>query len=96
VGRDIYQTDNRLVSPRFSNYGSPIAVSDRNARSILLGKDALRSGDIFFKGCLGLLDDADVIAILDKNVVNAFPAGTIGSGTVNQNDIPNPTLFVLR
>ena len=43
-----------------------------------------------------LLDDADVVTILDKNVVNAFPAGTICPGTVNQNDIPDPRLFALR
>jgi len=64
-------------------------VSDQNARPILLTKDALRSGDIVFKGGLRLLDDADVIAILDQNVVNALPAGTICPGTVNENDIAN-------
>jgi hypothetical protein len=41
------------------------------------------------------LDDADVKAIFDKNVVNALPAGTICPGAVNQNDIPNAMLFVL-
>jgi len=71
-------------------------VSDKNARSILLSKDALGRGDIFFKGRLRLLDDADVVAILNKNVVNAFPAGTIGPGTVNQNNVPNAMLFILR
>ena len=46
VGRDVDQTDNQWMSPRFSNYGSPIAVSDKNARSILLIEDTLRSGDV--------------------------------------------------
>jgi len=81
---------------RFGNYRSPVAVSDKNARPILLSKDALRRGDIFFKGRLRLLDDADVVAILNKNVVNAFPAGTICPGTVNQNNVPNAMLFILR
>ena len=89
VGRDVHQTGNRWIRPRFGNYGSPIAVSDKNARSILLSKDALRGGHIIFKGRLRLLDDADVVAILDKNVVNTFPARTICPGTVNQNNIPN-------
>jgi hypothetical protein len=30
------------------------------------------------------LDDADVVPILDENVVNALPAGTICPGAVNQ------------
>jgi hypothetical protein len=71
-------------------------MSDQNALAILLSNDALRSGDIIFEGSLRLLDDADVVAILDQNVVNAFPAGTICPGSVNQNNIPNAMLFVLR
>jgi hypothetical protein len=61
-----------------------------------LSKEAFRSGDIIFKGRLRLLDDADVVAIFHKNVVNALPAGTICPGTVNQNDIANARRFVLR
>src|ERR1022692_583419 len=49
VGCDVHQTGNRWIRPRFGNYGSPIAVRDKNARSILLSKDALRRGDIFLK-----------------------------------------------
>ena len=96
VGRDVHQSGNRWICPGFSNYGATITMSDKNARSILLSKDALRSGDIFFEGRLRLLNDADVVAILDKNVVNAFPARTICPGTVNQNNIPNAMLLVLR
>ena len=70
-------------------------MGDQNALSILLSKDAFRSGDIVFKGCLRFLHDADVVAILDQNVVNAFPAGTICPRAVNENNIANPTLFVL-
>ncbi len=61
---DVHQSDNRWIRPGFSNYRSPVAMSDKNARSILLSNDALRSGDIFFKGRLRLLDNADVVAIL--------------------------------
>jgi len=35
VGRDIHQTGDRWIRPRFGNYRSPIAVTDKNARSIL-------------------------------------------------------------
>ena len=96
VGRDVHQSGNRWIRSRFGNYGSPVAVSDKNARSILLSQDAFCGSHIFFKGRLRLLDDADVVAILDKNVVNAFPAGTIRPGAVNQNNIPNAMRFGLR
>src|SRR5678815_1425349 len=66
VGRDVHQPGNRWVGSGFSNYSSPVAVSNKNAWSILQGKDALRSSHIFFKRRLRLLDDADPIAILDK------------------------------
>jgi len=59
------------------------------------GKGALGGSNIIFKGCFRLLDDADVVAILGKNVVNALPAGTICPGTVNQNDIPNAMVLAL-
>src|ERR1700688_2464903 len=91
VGRDVHQTGNRWIRPCFGDYGSPIAMSDKNARSILLSKDAIRGRYIIFKGRLRLLDDADVVAILDKNVVNTFPAGTICPGTVDQNNVPDAT-----
>jgi hypothetical protein len=81
---------------RFGNNGSPIAVSDKNTRSILLSKDALGGSHIILKGRLRLLNDADVIAILHKNVVNALPAGTIRPSAVNQNNISNAMLLVLR
>ena len=53
VGRDVHQTGNRWMSPRFSNYGATITMSDKNARSILLIKDALRSGDVSWKDVSG-------------------------------------------
>ena len=35
VSRDVHQSGNRWIRSRFGNYGSPIAVSDKNAWSIL-------------------------------------------------------------
>src|ERR1700733_6003179 len=96
VGRDVYQTGNRWICAGFGNYGSPIAMTDKNAPSVLLRKDALGGSHIFFKGCLRLLDDADVVAILDQDVVNAFPARTIRPRTVDKNNIPNAMLLALR
>jgi hypothetical protein len=71
-------------------------MADENAQSILKSKDALGSGDIVYEGCLGLLHDADVVTILDKDVVNALPARTIGPGTVNQNNVPNAMVLIRR
>jgi hypothetical protein len=34
VGCDVHLTDDRWIGPRFGNYGSPIAVSDKSARPI--------------------------------------------------------------
>jgi hypothetical protein len=61
-----------------------------------LSEDALRGSHIVFKGRLRLLDDADVVTILDKDVVDALPAGTICPGSVNQNNVPSAILLVLR
>src|SRR5205807_3972318 len=52
VGRHVHQSDNRWIRPGFSNYRSPIAMSDKNARSILLSKRALRGSHILLKGSL--------------------------------------------
>jgi hypothetical protein len=59
-------------------------------------KDALRSRDIFLERRLRLLNDAYVETILDKNVVNAFPARTIRPCAVNQNNIPNAMIVIVR
>jgi hypothetical protein len=63
---------------------------------LLKSKCALRSGHVFFKGRLRLLDDADVVTIFDKNVVDAFPAGTICPSSMHQNNILDATLGSLR
>ena len=96
VGRDVDQSGNRRIRSRLSNHRSAIAMSDQNAGSILLSEHALGSSHIVFKGGLRFLNDADVVAILNQNIVNAFPAGTICPGTVHQNDVPNARLFGLR
>src|ERR1700688_3760184 len=96
VRRDVHQSGNGRIGSRFRNYGSPIAMRNKNARSILQSEDALGGGHILFKGRFRLLDDAHVVAVLDQNVVDAFPPGPICPRTVNQNNIPNAMLFVLR
>src|SRR6202041_667316 len=87
VGCDIYQTYNRWIRTSLRDYSSSVAVGDKNARPILLSKDALRGSHVIFKGRLRLLHDADVEAVVDKDVVNTLPAGTIRPGSVHQHDI---------
>ena len=96
VGRDIHQAGNRWIRARFRNYSSPVAVSDKDAWAILLSEGKPGGSYILFKGCLWFLDNADVVAVLDKYVGNTFPARTIGRGAVDQNNIPNAMLLVLR
>src|ERR1700731_203470 len=96
VGRDIYQSGNCWIRSGLSNYGSTITVSDKNAQSILLSEGAFCSCHIFFKGCLRLLDDVNVVTIFDENVVNTLPARTICPGAVYQNNVPHAMVFVLR
>jgi hypothetical protein len=81
VSRDAHQSGNGWVRSCFRNFGAPVAAPD--ARSILLGKDALGGGRIFFKGRLRFLDDADVISVRDQDVINAFPARTIRPRAMN-------------
>jgi hypothetical protein len=90
---NIHQSGNRWIRARFGNHGSPIAVSDKNALPILQGKNAFRCRHVILEGRLGLLDDADVEAIFDKNVVNAPPAGTVRPGPVNQHNIANALIL---
>jgi hypothetical protein len=70
-------------------------VTDKNARCILHSKNSLRGSNVVVEGGFRFLDDADVVAILDQDVVNALSARTIRPGTVNQNNIPNATTLVL-
>src|ERR1700688_185096 len=80
VGSDVHQSGDRRICARFRDYRSPIAVRDKNARSVLKSEGAFGGSHIVFKRRFRFLDDTDVVAILDKNVVNAFPAGTIRPG----------------
>src|SRR5580700_2274772 len=87
VGCDVHQTNNNGIVPGFRDYRSPIAMSYKNTRTVLLSQDASCRGYIFFKRRLRLLYDADVIAVLDKNVVDAFPPRSVGPGAVNEHNV---------
>jgi hypothetical protein len=83
-------------APCLSNHGSSIAVGDKDDWSVLQREDALHGGHIILEGRLGLLDEADLEVVFHENVVDAVPARTICPGAVNQHNIPNAMLLVLR
>src|SRR6267154_3063528 len=60
---NVHQSGDRWVRARFGNYGSPIAVRYKDARSVLQCEDTLHGTYIVLEGRLWLLDDADVEAI---------------------------------
>src|ERR1700722_2284139 len=78
---NVNQSGNRWVRARFGNDGSPIAVCDKDARSVLQCEDPLHCGHVSLEGRLRLLDDADHVAVLDKNVVDAFPTRSVCPGS---------------
>src|SRR6267154_4638389 len=84
---NIHQSSNGWIRARFGNYGSPITVRDKDARSVLQCEDTLHGGHIIPKGRFRLLDDADFETILDKVVVNAPPTRTVRPSTVDEDDI---------
>jgi hypothetical protein len=77
---NIHQSGNRWIRARFCDYGSPIAVRDKDTRSGLRCEDPLHGGHIILGGRLRLLDDADVEAIPDKVVVNALQSELSAQG----------------
>ena len=65
---DVHQSDNGCNGSRFRNNGSPIAVRDKDGRSVLQCEDTPYRGHIIGEGRLRLLDDADVEAIPDEDI----------------------------
>src|SRR3984957_20994640 len=63
VRRDVHQSDNSWIRASFRNYGSAVAASDKNARSILQGEHTLRRSQIILERRLRLLDEADDVAV---------------------------------
>jgi hypothetical protein len=77
VGGDVRQPDDGWIISRFGDYGSTVAVGHKNAGAILQSEDAFGGSAIVFKGRFGFLNNAYLETVLDKDVVNAFPARTI-------------------
>src|SRR5689334_6673801 len=72
----VHQSGNGWIRACFRNYGSPVAVRDKDARPVLHCENTLHGCHIILEGRLWFLDDAYVEAIPDKIVVNAPPTRT--------------------
>jgi hypothetical protein len=96
MGSDVDESGDRGIIASFGDDGSAIAVSDEKALAILQSEDPLCSSNIFLKGGLGLLYDAHAVTVSDENVRDAFPAGAICPGSVDENDIANPVFIAGR
>jgi hypothetical protein len=84
---NIDQADNGRVVSRFGDYRTSVAVSNKDAGSFLPGKHAFGGRHVIFKGCFGFLNNAYVETMLNKDVINALPARTIGPCAMHQYDI---------
>src|ERR1700686_1298359 len=71
----------------FSDYRSPVGMANENCRSVLHCKSSLGNCYVVLQRYRRILDDADVIAVLLQDFVNAFPACAVNKTTVNQNDV---------
>jgi hypothetical protein len=70
-------------------------MTDKYAWPILLSEDALGGSHVFSKRGLRLLNNAHVVSVSDKNVVDTLPARAIGPSAMNQNDIADAILVIL-
>ncbi len=62
-------------------------MADQNGGPILRSKHSPGHGNVVFQRNGGILDDADVKAILRQNVVNALPTRAIHEAAMHKNDI---------
>jgi hypothetical protein len=93
---DIDQSHDRGIVAGLGNHRAAVAVSHENARSVLLCDNPFRGSDVFLKRGLGLLYDADGVAVLDQDVVHPLPTRTICPRTMHEHDVPNWMWSVLR
>jgi hypothetical protein len=76
--------DVRMLS-RLGDDHPAITVSDQDTRTGLV-EDATCRGHVGVEGRLGLLNNANGIAVAYENIRDRLPSATIGEGTVDEND----------
>jgi len=87
VGGDVDQANDGWVISCFRDYGTTIAMSNKKARSVLQSYNAFGGGDVILEGRFRLLNHAYIEMVLNKNVINLFPARAICPGAVYEYDV---------
>ncbi len=64
-----------------------VGVADENHGPVLRSEDELRSRNVVGQRESRVLDDADGVAVLLQNSVNALPSCAIHEATVDENDV---------
>src|SRR5229473_6573010 len=97
-GGDIHEPCNPGIVSGFRDHRSSIGVADENCRPVLRCKSSLGSRHVALQRYRGVLDDADIVAVLFQDTVDALPARAVHKSTVDQNDVvhcslPPPSRF---
>ncbi len=62
-------------------------MADKNGWPVLSFKSAFGDSYVTFQGYRRILNDADVVAVLFKDLVHALPARAVHKTAMNQNDV---------
>src|SRR6185312_4149449 len=90
-----YESRDFGMPARLSDHHAAVRVTDQDRRTYLLIEDQIGRGHVALQRNGRILDDADVETVLLEDVVEASPARAVDEGTVNQNDIVDPSHGVL-
>src|SRR5207244_10613976 len=71
----------------FSDYRSPIGMANENCRSVLRCKNSPGNCYVVLQRYCRILDDADAVAVLLQDLVDALPASAVNKATVDENDV---------
>ena len=86
-GRDVDERRHVGIGASLGDHRPAVGVADENDRLALRVDDALGRGHVAFERQRRILDDADVVAVLLQDVVDALPAGAVHETAVNENDV---------
>jgi hypothetical protein len=76
-GGDIHEPCNLVIVSSFGDHRSSIGVAYENCRPVLGCKNALGNRHVVLERYCGILDDADIVAVLLQRVVDAFPSRAV-------------------
>jgi hypothetical protein len=86
-GRHIDQTRDLRVGAGFGDDDAAVGMADENCRAVLPGQHSVHRRNVIPQRGQRDLDDANMVAAVGQDVVDAAPAGTVGEGTVDEQDV---------